>query len=315
MRTLARSQLGFTLVELLVVIAIIGVLVALLLPAVQQAREAARRMSCQNNMKQIGLAMHNYHDTFLSFPSGFLVESSRSVPTFGWQVELLPFIEQDNIYQALNPTRRRLGDIYSASSSVEDRALLQTPIPAYRCPSDVTSDLNDLLPFGSPEHFDVATSNYVAVAGPGGMGSIGGAVVNGERVYIDIGGMFWGNSSVKMRDVTDGTSNTLAIGERDGSPSRVSGETYKASNWPGVGRIDNINYLYHSHTLGSFPINFDFALAGSPENMGKQCSSLHPGGALFVRADGSSHFISETVPEALYRNLTQRNDGNVVSGL
>lgn len=313
MRVRSDKAQGFTLVELLVVIAIIGVLIALLLPAVQQAREAARRMSCQNNMKQIGLGLHNYHDTFLTFPSGFLVETSRSIPTFGWHVELLPFVEQGNIYDALNPTSRRLSDIYSSSSSAADKALLQTRIDAFRCPSDVTGDVNDLHPFGSPEHFDVGTSNYVAVAGPGGFGSIGGAVIGGERVYIDLGGMFWGNSSVKMRDLIDGTSNTFAIGERDGSPSEVAGNTYKASNWVGVGRMDDINQSYHSHTLGSFLINFDFAVAGAPHNLGKGCSSLHPGGALFVRADGSCQFTSETIAETTYRNLMQRHDGNVIA--
>lgn len=306
MASVPRIRHGFTLVELLVVIAIIGVLIALLLPAVQQAREAARRMSCQNNLKQLGLAMHNYHDTFLKFPSGYLVDpTSKSVPLFGWPVLLYPFIEQDNLYQALNPNQRRLRDIYSTSAPAADRALLETPIPALRCASDVTPTLNNVFAFGDPEQFDIATGNYVAVATGGTSGSI--------RNADDIGGMFWGNSEVRMRDVTDGLSNTLAIGEQDGSPSMVPGESFGAANCVGIGRQNKIKQGYHIHMSGKQGINFDAALAGSSSDMGKGVSSLHPGGVEFVRADGSCVFVVETIAKDLYRDMCYRNDGHVIS--
>jgi prepilin-type N-terminal cleavage/methylation domain-containing protein len=132
-------RLGFTLVELLVVIAIIGTLVGLLLPAVQQAREAARRSSCGNNLKQIGTGLLNFESARKAFPAGYsMFLSGGGEPCWGWATFILPYIEQADIYDGLSPTSRKLSAIYVASPAAADQALLQSPIQTYRCPSDKT---------------------------------------------------------------------------------------------------------------------------------------------------------------------------------
>ena len=139
------ARRGFTLIELLVVIAIIAILIALLLPAVQQAREAARRTQCKNNLKQIGLALHNYHDTFLMFPHAIFFyptpagNAAANIPAWAWSAMILPQIEQTNLYNTLN-----LGPVpfQTAANTPATLNLLQTPLAAFRCPTDVTPPLN-----------------------------------------------------------------------------------------------------------------------------------------------------------------------------
>ena len=175
---------GFTLVELLVVIAIIGVMVGLLLPAVQAAREAARRMSCSNNMKQIGLAVHNYADSYKRFPAGYIadivgVQDSREQSLWSWGASLLPYIEQGALYDQLQPGRIKLHQHLTTPAGL---ALLQTPISTYRCPSDTGPTLNNFddsqyVPDSTGNNFynrhvtsngtdriPIALSNYVMVA-------------------------------------------------------------------------------------------------------------------------------------------------------
>lgn len=276
---------GFTLVELLVVIAIIGVLVALLLPAVQQAREAARRSQCVNNMKQIGVAMHNYHDSYNAFPPGWINRGANGNPMYGWAVNILPYIEQGALYDQLRPGQIPLVERYNASSTPEDQALLQTPLSAYRCPSDVTRALNDLENFGATNHFRVSTSNYVA--------NVGTASTTG---LIDGGGVFFGNSYLGFNHLIDGSSNTLMVGERDGGPSTVAGQTFRAAVWAGVGRNNSngSNSTGRNLQRGGFIINHDYAAAGQPQNFGKGMSSLHPGGVNILLCDASVRFLPET---------------------
>lgn len=279
-----RSQ-GFTLVELLVVIAIIGVLVALLLPAVQQAREAARRSQCVNNMKQIGIALHNYHDSYNSFPPGWINRGGGGVPNYGWAVNILPFMEQSALYQELDPGITPLNTRYVAGADPVSQALLQTPIKGYRCPSDVTRDLNNLVIFGGANHFNVATSNYVANAGTAATHSL-----------IDGLGVFFGNSYLGFNHILDGTSNTLMVGERDGGSSTVNNHNFCAAAWAGVGRNSGIGNRDVGRTVqrGGFIINHDYAASGSPENLGKGMSSLHPGGVNILLCDASVRFLPET---------------------
>ena len=188
---------GFTLVELLVVIAIIGVLVALLLPAVQSAREAARRMQCVNNLKQLGVATHNYHDTYLTFPSGFIRTSNAQ--GWGWGALTLPFIEQGPLHDRLQVTRANL-DAVIASPPPDLAELVQTSLAAFHCPSDTGFDANRILPPGNRGRNGIAgiqpgMSNYKGVAGvlspqhrPGG---------SPPTVSRDSRGMFFGNSGVR----------------------------------------------------------------------------------------------------------------------
>ncbi|MBI1248632.1 DUF1559 domain-containing protein [bacterium] len=289
---------GFTLVELLVVIAIIGVLIALLLPAVQQAREAARRMSCSNNIKQIGLAMHNYHDTYLALPSGYIYRGGNGKCNYGWCVAILPFIEQQNFYSQLNPGSVPLYNRYTSSATATDKALLQTQIQAYVCPSDAAPKLCKDTNFGS-SIFDVAVSNYVGCAGWSSTPSY--PVKDG-----DCGGLLWGNSYLNLKEVTDGTSNTMLVSER-------SYPLDHAATWLGVGRNDSYANTATLRTLyrAGFKINFDYAAAGSPENLGKGWSSLHPGGVMILTADASVHFLPETTNTTVLQALSYRSDGNV----
>jgi len=197
---------GFTLIELLVVIAIIAVLVALLLPAVQQAREAARRSSCKNNLKQLGLALHNYHDTHTVFPPGWVLPCADTEPNHrfigrnpSWGFYILPMLEQSQIYN--------LQDFQMGSANCGGSAgILDAPnatnrmneeLPAFSCPSDIKPSRN-------PDGF--GTASYVANRGTDNR--------DGQDSSVGIqNGMFWTNSSTKMRDITDGTSNTFMVGE------------------------------------------------------------------------------------------------------
>lgn len=297
-----KRSLGFTLVELLVVIAIIGILIALLLPAVQAAREAARRSQCTNNLKQIGLALHNYHDTNKTLPTGFVYRGGNGRCNWGWNVAIFPYMEQGAFYDQLESGEIPLYDRYVSGAPAAVQDMLQQQIGNLRCPSDDGPDLADSVNFGSNDHFDVALSNYVASAG------------YGDRPTQDneCRGMFYGNSWRKLGDVKDGTSNTIAVGERCyGQPGNGDHKQH-AATWLGVGRNNSYGNNATLRTLArnSFTLNFDYREAGSPENMGKGCASFHPGGANYVLCDGSVHFISETANKtAVFRPLAWRNDG------
>lgn len=316
-RSARRS--GFTLVELLVVIAIIGVLIALLLPAVQQAREAARRMQCSNNLKQIGLALHNYHDTYQTFPSGFMYDSTSNVQ-WSWGALILPFIEQGAMHDQLGVTKRRLTDCIGNANCL---TLVKTPIDGYRCPSDTAPDLNPWATYGSNNE-KIAESNYI---GNEGMVHISQA----QKSH----GMFHGNSGIKMRDVTDGTSNTIFVGERDGADidGTTSGRNARRGGvWAGTMNASRKWPKGVMDVLASFaqPMNRE-TVSGADHN-GKGFGSLHPGGSQFLMVDGSGRFIPETVeyrtsdfywdnPDPTHYNVTNlgvyqllgvRNDGQPV---
>ena len=294
---------GFTLVELLVVIAIIGVLVALLLPAVQAAREAANRSSCQNNLKQIGLAFHNYHDTYKALPAGYIYTSGSGQCEWGWSVAILPFMEEQALYDNLGHQVRRLNTVYRSGATAADKALLQTVIETYRCPSDARQELANNEQFGSSNHFRIAKSNYVGSAGWGASND------KNYPIYArDSGGMLYGNSYLGFADCFDGLSNTQLAGERE--------YRSKAAVWAGVGRNNSFGARDTLRTLfrGLFRINFDYAKAGSPENVGKGQSSEHPGGLNILIADGSTRFLSETAdPNRVVYPLTMRADNRPFS--
>ncbi len=202
-----RVRRGFTLIELLVVIAIIAILVALLLPAVQQAREAARRSSCKNNLKQIGVALHNYHDTHNAIPPAYAASIQATGvladpgPTgWGWGVMMLPFIEQGALYDAVRPNTEPFHEDFATAGTpgAAQRVQLQQPIPTYRCPSAPGPNINN-------HRSNYGTSNYVAI-----YGAHSGA---GTQTGAGNGCMFY-NSSINFRDLLDGTSNVIIIGER-----------------------------------------------------------------------------------------------------
>ena len=305
MRYRYRKPSAFTLVELLVVIAIIGILVALLLPAIQAAREAARRTECNNKLKQIGVALHNYHDTFKVLPAGFIYRgaSTDGQPEWGWAVAILPQLELTGFYEELESTTNRLTQYYNATPPANMRALLQTPLPIFRCPSDITKPLNNRIRFGATGHYDLSTSNYVACAGT----VVPDAAAGGASQGRDPQGMFFGNSFLGLRDVLDGTSCTIAAGERDAP--------HYAAVWAGVGSNNNYANEYTARTLAraGFIINWDYVWSGNPENQGKGFASTHPGGANFLLADASVRFFSQNTNTAVMSDLGRRADGNPVT--
>ena len=300
---MARRRAGFTLVELLVVIAIIGILVALLLPAVQAAREAARRSQCSNNLKQLGIGIHNYHDTFKLIPPGAIdnatLTAEPTIPSWGWATRLLPFIEQNSLYQQLNPGVNRFQQVATANLT-----LLRTPVLTFKCPSDTSNLMNEnrrfpsLVPGGPTE---ICKSNYV--------GSNGNAGDTG--MFLKIG------KTLGFNEVTDGLSNTFAIGERATKPK--PNVPAFAALWAGRSRNppDNQSNVQFSaifgHTFYRMQDGVSITAGAFPE---ESFSSMHPGGAQFTMGDGAVRFVAETVewtpsgttPIGLYNRLGQRND-------
>jgi len=316
-------RLGFTLVELLVVIAIIGVLVALLLPAVQAAREAARRSQCTNNLKQIGLAVHNHHDTYRNFPASQI--GAQDVHAWSWNAMILPFMEQQSIYDVLNPTSRTAAQAISASGSdTALRAAMQTPVAGYLCPSDVGPELNDRRAVGG---VSMARGNYVG-ANYSGRGASTLSSFTGSSGPGEPDGIFAVHDRPeRFATITDGSSNTILVGERcweyrkNGNPHlvRSANHYFNRSNTtvnvlhPNRGTGDTmacampgINPFSVQTTLDTQP-NGDFGF-----DVRSSFASLHPGGANFVLADGSTRFISETINTTTLQRLVSRKDGQTV---
>src|SRR5947209_1053250 len=195
---MSRRRSAFTLIELLVVIAIIAILIGLLLPAVQKVREAAAKIKCENNLKQLGLGLHNYAIVNGPFPSAYANKPANPfdyIPGWGWGTYLLPFIEQDALYKQLKPDTNLFGN---GANPATVTTLTQLPLSIFRCPSDNGPPQN-------PFRLNFATSNYRAVAGP----------ITYPYFYtdLDMGGVMFQNSKIRVTDVTDGTANTVAIGE------------------------------------------------------------------------------------------------------
>ena len=218
MRNVARSR-GFTLIELLVVIAIIAVLIALLLPAVQQAREAARRSTCKNNLKQLGLGLHNYHETYNAFPPGYIdLRGAGTVADnhghWAWSAFLLPQIDQSALFNNLN-----VGGVRPTTAITTNRIEMQSRLPGFRCPSDTGKGLHDAALDPGYAIVDTAAANT-------GLSMTNYVVVNGHASVrqrpatnpVDgttgASGAFYRDSFVGFRDLTDGSSNTVLIGER-----------------------------------------------------------------------------------------------------
>ena len=326
----------------MVVIAIIGVMVGLLLPAVQAAREAARRMSCSNNLKQIGLAFHNYADANKRFPAGYAadiqgVQDSREQSLWAWGTFVLPYIEQGSLYDQLDPSRIKLHQHLLTPVGLQ---LLQTPISTYRCPSDTGPVLNNFddsqyVPDSTGSNFynrhvtsdgtnriAIATSNYVMVANTSDSTT---PLVN---VGLEPRGVGWQNSRIGFRDVLDGTSNTLMVGERSW---RVANLTMGAGNALGFSAntcAPGTSWSVKSGQLAVIAIGYDGInwTASQRQHQSRGFFSNHPGGAQFVFCDGSVRFISENIDYAkltissplvwntLFAQLIGRNEGGVLSG-
>jgi prepilin-type N-terminal cleavage/methylation domain-containing protein/prepilin-type processing-associated H-X9-DG protein len=302
----SESRLGFTLVELLVVIAIIGILIALLLPAVQAAREAARRSQCSNNLKQLSLAIHNYADAFKTFPSGFITDFPAAPATlershWSWGAMVLPFVEQAPLHDQLQIGRVPLWSNLTTSAGL---AALQTPLSAFVCPSDPGPALNDFgakinavyasyekqVTSNGTDRIPIAKSNYVGVACSGNSTT----PPNGELTYGPPSGVLFSNSNVSFRDITDGTSNTAMLGERC---FRLNNLNIGAGNALGFSSEVTAYSSRNRSLLAALGIPYwginQTMVQIDHQNRGFH--SLHPGGAQFALCDGSVRFVSETI--------------------
>jgi prepilin-type processing-associated H-X9-DG protein len=271
----------------LVVIAIIGVLVALLLPAVQFARESARRSKCENNLKQIVLGLHNFESCYGYFPSAY--EGSGTNPGWGWGSAILPFCEQKNLYEQAQVDKSVFG---AGANPAMPTVHSEVKIPLYRCPSDPAPDKN-------PIRLYHATSNYRAVAGPVEL-----------RIFYadyDYGGVLYQNSRTRMAKITDGTSNTLLIGECifDEKTSK------RAALWAGMTGMrvfpgDSGASIWVSDVMWSVD-----DVSANVNGLAPQAfSSRHPGGAHFAYSDGSVRFFFQHGDKTIVKWAAGRDDGN-----
>jgi len=287
---------GFTLVELLVVIAIIGILIALLLPAVQAAREAARRAQCQNHLKQYGLALQNYHDVHRVFPIGHVNLSQSAVdgypPPRCWtfQSMLLPYLEGQAVYQLIDYSFGGTCFEYGASVS-PDKDPGNRVLDVDRCPSDPNA--------GRICSTDAATTGYHGCTEYLGVTGKGVTLNIGTRNTIN-NGVLYNNSLIGLSDIYDGTSNTIAMGERGIPDDLWWGWTYCGAGFDDSGDGDNV-----LSTLYGFG-------PGLPDgNHNLHFWSYHPGGGQFLVADGSVHFLSYTIDFAVFQALSTRAGGEV----
>ncbi|HEX3598589.1 MAG TPA: DUF1559 domain-containing protein [Lacipirellulaceae bacterium] len=327
---------AFTLAELLVVIAIIGTLVALVVPAIQHARESARATNCRNNLKQIGIALHAYHNARNNFPPGCLGQADDpvNIEAWGWAAFLLPYVEEDPLHSTLSVEQYTLAGVMASS---ELQPLLRTPIALFRCASDgdfeILNSTRTLSGFMLPGQFNVsacllptptttnsgnfgvflAASNYVGSFGDfwrpdGSMSTPADFTGNG---------VFGSNVTLRMREITDGTSNTFAAGER-------SSRQY-ASVWTGVDGWNRCEREGVAMVLATayYRINAEpnsYNLSCDPQGAAGY-GSAHPGGANFLMLDGAVRFVDEGIAFAndddsaklgVFQRLARRNDGQPI---
>ncbi len=328
---------GFTLVELLVVIAIIGILVALLLPAVQAAREAARRTQCTNNLKQLGLAAMNYESTYGAFPAarrgcdGYVVwcadvQATGNVPGVNLKtqgasvfVQLLPFMEQQALFDMFDIKNKTVWDNGDWSGFVTDPQLIAavgTSLPELICPSDGDLKRYADLAYQATGKFPAATGSYAGVAGD--VGPPGGNDVlfpyradpSGQPFELKYNntGVFFYVHRIKIRQITDGTSNTMFFGET------IEGHARLATDGTGDLLANNIwsngNRCNSSMRTTVNPLNTIPELGESIQNTGTRTNcgfnSRHSGGANFAMGDGSVTFLSDDISEDVYRKMSTR---------
>lgn len=325
----SRRRPGFTLIELLVVIAIIAILIALLLPAVQQAREAARKSQCRNNLKQIALAVHNYHDTHRVFPYawGSVQET--------WSALILPYIDQAPLYNTLNWTRTPTDDwstLTPTNPTWPNRVACGVAMPVLRCPSLPLPQAisNQGIPDRRPASYRVVSGSLIASDD----NSTRPAPFNVAPYtslefspYRDPGvnGIMVGAGSTSMRDITDGSSNTVMVGESYTDPSfSKDGQGMDFWNffipqiWDnGTTRCwsaGNGSGSEHTEAAGSTLVKLNARLDPSISGILMEVSfgSYHTGGAFFTMGDGSVKFISANIDLKIYQGLGSRNGGEVI---
>lgn len=294
---------GFTLVELLVVIAIIGVLIALMLPAVQAAREAARRCSCCNNLKQIGLALHMYHDTCKRLPAGWSAYDPATgqphwfgLPGWGWAAKILSHMEQTALEQNLIRFDLPITDPANQQARVFS-------IATDRCPSDIGQNTFVLpggelyLGPGSYTPVELATGNYVGMFGTQDLHE----VCPGPGGQCEGNGTFFLNRGLRLSEIRDGLSQTFIVGERSSKWAPSTWVGMVTGGWHAPARIVGV---------AAYPPNSE----QTPEHSFHNFSSFHPTGTHFLLGDGSVRLVSQTIDPALFYALATRNAGDVVGG-
>ena len=298
--SLLPSKRAFTLVELLVVITIIGILIALLLPAVQAAREAARRMQCTNNFKQVALAMHSYHGSAGCFPPGMFAVPSNTKPFYwGWQTYLLPHMEQSSLYDQIDfgAASCYFDSSTTGGRTMSNRTICNTVISAFLCPTDpqgkegicVSPPSNGVL---EPQ---LAPSNMCGVSDS--LLYVTSWATSTIKDFPTADGILGGNRSCTIADIKDGTSNTLMVGEVAGTGPG----TYKGDFWACWNILD-------THE----PINSAATAPGGCTTgwRAEAFCSFHPGGCNFAMGDGSARFLSENMAQSLFTALTTRDGAN-----
>ncbi|MEP3482578.1 MAG: DUF1559 domain-containing protein [Fuerstiella sp.] len=331
---------GFTLIELLVVIAVIAILIALLLPAVQQAREAARRTSCKNNLKQVGLALHNYHDVHSILPPAFVVrDGATSLPRFfdrdnhtgTWTIQILPFMEQAPLYSNFNSSE--------GIGSATNQAVIRTELPMFKCPSDAFSDTPFLADSSQGSQADGVGPRYDGIMGARGSYAINlnpgllGAGVSPttpseiQNVRNVVRGIAGANVSFRFRDITDGLSNTIAVDEiRAGVNSAQDARGVwglpmvgsSAVAWHAAGNAFAPNDCDPiADDLEFIDPNVSICMGGHEDwangNLQAPVRSLHTGGAQVMLSDGSVRFVSENVDSGVWYYSHTKSGGETES--
>ncbi len=332
-----RSTHGFTLIELLVAIVIIAILVSLLLPAVQQAREAARRTHCRSNLRQIGIALQNYHDVHRTFPIGCAHSSGAGFsPTgFGpsWWVGLLPYLEQSSLFNKFDTETPNNG--WAVTSPTNGQAANGVIVSAMHCPS---SPLDTSVNVGG---FRISLPSYVGISGATSEGGFSETRINPCCItdfnsgLIAAGGVLIPNNIVRIRDVVDGTTSTICVGEISADAVDSLGNRFNITAGYPSGWFTGTNSsgtppffrnpfsaifppppCYNLTTVRYPPGTNNYDLPGVHENHGANnpLLSAHDGGIFCLFTDGSVQFISDSIDMTTYRRLATRDDGNTVNG-
>lgn len=347
---------GFTLIELLVVIAIIGVLIGLLLPAVQKVREAANRLKCQNNLKQIGVALHNYHDSNQCLPTGGATDQPPfgTVPPSGggyggssWLVYLLPYVEQDAVFrkwQFYGPNTSTAGSGYYNTNN--ENLCSQLMMPTYRCPSST-------LPLWSTSKGTANISNPMVPTYAGISGAVNGAIPGFTETRLSTmksggswggtvssGGVLFANGVVSIRDIIDGTSNTMAVGEQSDTLQTLDGTIipWSASNWNGWplgpcftyvpnGQTNQADNRSYSMITIRYALNQKTGWPNGTATSGGNCpttgvcfgggantplNSTDSGGVNILLCDGAVRFLANSTSLATLAMLATRDDGQTL---